>query len=100
MRKSPSQQMFPRVTTRAPRVRTFPRASEPAPKMKLLIPVTILLFAMSTTRAQQSTLTPDLLILNAAVRTMDEARPHAEAVAIAGNRIAAVGSTAALRPLA
>ena len=68
--------------------------------MKSLILFTILLFAMFTTQAQQPALAPDLLILNAAVRTMDDAQPQAEAVAIAGNRIAAVGSTAELRPLA
>lgn len=55
---------------------------------------------MSTTYSQQPAIAPDLLILNAAVRTMDEARPRAEAVAILGHRILAVGSTAELRPLA
>jgi len=40
-----------------------------------------------------------LNIVNAAVRTMDNARPTAEAVAIAGNRIAAVGSTSEIRAL-
>src|SRR5258705_3659657 len=34
---------------------------------------------------------PDLLITNATVRTMDRDHPRAEAVAILGNRIAAVG---------
>jgi predicted amidohydrolase YtcJ len=34
----------------------------------------------------------DLVITNANVRTMDERRPRAEAVAVVGNRIAAVGS--------
>jgi predicted amidohydrolase YtcJ len=43
---------------------------------------------------------PDLLILNAAVRTMDPAQPTAGALAVTGNRIVAVGSTAALRSLA
>jgi len=50
--------------------------------------------------AQQPALAPDLLLLNAAVRTMDDAQPRAEAVAVLGNRIAAVGTTAELRPLA
>ena len=36
----------------------------------------------------------DLIILNGTVLTMDPARPRAEAVAIRGNRIAAVGSRA------
>ena len=34
----------------------------------------------------------DILITNARVLTMDPARPRAEAVAIAGNRIIRVGS--------
>lgn len=38
----------------------------------------------------------DILILNARVLTMDEAHPKAEAVAIAGNRILAVGSASEL----
>jgi predicted amidohydrolase YtcJ len=36
-------------------------------------------------------MTPDLLILNAAVLTMDAARPAARAVAVTGGRISAVG---------
>lgn len=69
--------------------------------MNPVISVRTLLFAMLTlTQAETTSLAPDLLILNAAVRTMDTARPRAEAVAILGNRIAAVGSTADLRPLA
>jgi predicted amidohydrolase YtcJ len=66
--------------------------------MKSLIP--ILLLAMLTTQAQQPLLSPDLLILNAAVRTMDDSQPRAEAIAIMGNRIAAVGSTSEIRALA
>jgi len=42
----------------------------------------------------------DLLVVNANVRTMDPEQPRAEAVAIAGNRIAAVGDQAAVRALA
>ena len=69
--------------------------------MKSSIPVTILLSAMlNSAQAESPSLAPDLLIFNAAVRTMDDAHPTAEAVAIAGNRIAAVGTSAGLRPLA
>jgi hypothetical protein len=68
--------------------------------MKLLLPLIALLNAMPTTHAQPPALAPEILILNAAVRTMDEAQPQAEAVAIAGNRILAVGSTARLSVLA
>ena len=50
--------------------------------------------------ANASSLAPDLVIVNAAVHTMDEARPTAEAVAVLGNRIAAIGSTAEIRALA
>ena len=44
--------------------------------------------------------TPDLVILNAAVHTMDAARPTADAVAIRGSRIAALGTTDEIRALA
>ena len=42
----------------------------------------------------------DLAVVNARVRTMDEARPQARALAVVGNRIAAVGSDAQVRALA
>jgi predicted amidohydrolase YtcJ len=42
----------------------------------------------------------DLVLINGRVYTLDEARPWAEAVAIAGERIAAVGSTSEIRALA
>lgn len=70
------------------------------PEMKSLAAVSTLLFAMLTTHAQPPALAPDLIIINGAVRTMDDLQPRAEAVAIAGNRIVAVGATAELRPLA
>ncbi len=41
----------------------------------------------------------DLVLYNAHVYTMDAAHPHAQAVAIAGNRFLAVGDDAELRPL-
>jgi len=69
--------------------------------MKTFIPVATLLIAMlTTTQAQEPALAPDLLIINAAIRTTDDSLPKAEAIAILGNHIAAVGSTAHLRPLA
>ncbi len=55
---------------------------------------------LAATQAETPSLAPDLLILNAAVRTMDPAQPKAEAVAVIGERIVAVGTTADLRPLA
>ncbi len=42
---------------------------------------------------------PDLIILNAKVRTMDKANPRAEAVAVNGERISAIGSTDEIRKL-
>lgn len=50
--------------------------------------------------ADNSTIAPDVVIFNAIVRTMDPARPTAEALAILGNRIVAVGSDADVRKLA
>jgi predicted amidohydrolase YtcJ len=57
---------------------------------------------MLTTLAQakEPVLAPDLILINAAVHTMDPAHPTAGAVAILGNRIAAVGSTQEIRGLA
>ncbi len=45
-------------------------------------------------------LTPELILTNARVLTMDEGTPRAEAVAIAGGRILAVGTTAEIAALA
>ena len=50
--------------------------------------------------AQKATVAPDVIIVDAIVRTMDPQQPLAEAVAIYGNRIVAVGSTAEIRALA
>ncbi len=46
------------------------------------------------------TATADLIIHNARILTMDDESPRAEAIAIAGNRILAVGSDAEILPLA
>ncbi|HEY8228662.1 MAG TPA: amidohydrolase [Pyrinomonadaceae bacterium] len=50
--------------------------------------------------ADNSTLAPDMIIVNALIHTMDPARPTAEAIAILGNRIVAVGSDSEIRKLA
>ncbi len=50
--------------------------------------------------AKEPALAPDLLIVNASVHTMDDTRPTAEAVAILGNRVAALGSSSDVRTLA
>lgn len=46
------------------------------------------------------TATADLIVHNARILTMDDERPRAEAIAIAGNRILAVGGNAEILPLA
>jgi hypothetical protein len=50
--------------------------------------------------AENKSMAPDLIIINATVHTMDPVQPTAEAVAILGNRIVAVGSTQDIRSLA
>ncbi|MEW6156540.1 MAG: amidohydrolase [Verrucomicrobiota bacterium] len=50
--------------------------------------------------AQQPALSPDLIVFNANVRTLEAASPRAEAVAILGNRIVAVGSSVEIQKLA
>ncbi len=49
--------------------------------------------------ADAQTLTADLIIVNANVRTMDASKPNAEAVAVMGNRIIAVGTNKDVRAL-
>lgn len=44
--------------------------------------------------------TPDLIVTDARLRTLDPANPRAEALAVAGGRILAVGTAAAIEPLA
>ncbi|HKE58657.1 MAG TPA: amidohydrolase [Pyrinomonadaceae bacterium] len=50
--------------------------------------------------ADNSSLTPDLVIVNGVVHTMDPGKPTAEAVAIFGNKIVAVGSNKEINKLA
>jgi predicted amidohydrolase YtcJ len=50
--------------------------------------------------AEGPSLKPTLIVLNASVHTLDPNRPRAEAVAIHGNRIAALGSSGEIRKLA
>jgi hypothetical protein len=63
--------------------------------MKALAAITITSCTMLTAdaHAKEPSLAPDLIILNAAVHTMDQAQPTAGAVAVLGNRIGAIGST-------
>jgi len=52
------------------------------------------------THADKPAIAPDLIIVNAVIYTMDPNQPTAEALAIYGNRIMAVGSTKDIRKLA
>lgn len=73
--------------------------------MKLRIVVALLIAACLTmtafpTQAESLAFVADLVIVNANVHTMNQQQPRAEAVAVYGNRIVAVGSTAEIRRLA
>src|SRR2546421_4321252 len=59
----------------------------------LLFIVACLVSVRMPTQAQKQTLMADLVIINASVHTMDKQKPTAEAVAIYGTRIAAVGTS-------
>jgi predicted amidohydrolase YtcJ len=63
----------------------------------LAFTITMAINAESQSRANPS---PQIIIINATIHTMDPARPRAEAVAIFDNRIMAVGSTKEIRTLA
>jgi len=65
-------------------------------KTKLVLVLAIIASLMSVnlhTLAGHNALAPTLIIINARVHTMDQARPSAEAVAIYGNRVVATGSS-------
>src|ERR1041384_3054934 len=69
--------------------------------MKPLVATATLLLAMLTSsHAEKPSLAPDLVILNGSIHTMDAAHPTAGALAVAGNRIVALGSTPEIRALA
>ena len=70
--------------------------------MKVLVAIATfcLVLVMSAAKINAASLAPDLVIVNAAIHTMDEAQPKAQALAVSGNRIAAVGSTGNIRSLA
>src|SRR5713226_2350461 len=72
-------------------------------RLKSLLLSLILPVLMSTNFATQPgkpPFTADLIIINATVHTMDQGQPLAEAVAISGNRIIAVGTTKEIEKLA
>lgn len=67
---------------------------------RLLILICVSTLILMGLSARSETLVPDTIIINATVHTMDPVRPAAEAIAILGNRIVAVGSTKELKKLA
>src|SRR6266851_241476 len=72
-------------------------------RLKSLLLSLILPVLMSTnfaTQPDKPPFTADLIIINATVHTMDQGQPLAEAVAISGNRIIAVGTTKEIEKLA
>ena len=69
------------------------------------ITITLILVVISTlmtlsAHADKPTLAPELIITNGVVHTMDPSRPVAEAIAILGNRIVAVGKNDEIKKLA
>jgi len=78
-----------------------PRDAEIKPSMKfgIVVLLFVVLLPMNAPTAP-SAITPDLILFNSVIHTMDVNHPTAEAVAIIGNRIAAVGTTKEIRPLA
>src|SRR3989441_6721641 len=71
-------------------------------KLKTIGLVLILFVLMSTnfTTHAGKPMMADLIIINANIHTMDRNQPEAEAIAILGNRIAAIGSTQEIQKLA
>ncbi len=66
----------------------------------ILITVFSLTLMNLPVHADKATFSPDLIIVNALVHTMDPNQPTAEAVAIYGDRIVAVGSSKDIKKLA
>lgn len=72
-------------------------------KIKILVAILIVVNLMATNfpmHAQQGRVFADLIIVNAKVRTMDTHNPTAEAVAILGNRVLAIGASKEIGQLA
>src|SRR5512138_2616972 len=71
-------------------------------KTKSLFSLLLLAFMLgnSTSHADKVSFVADLVIINAKIHTMDRNQPAAEAVAIYGNRIVAVGTTKDIKKLA
>lgn len=61
--------------------------------------VGLTLAMLTTLHADMPSLAPDLILFNGNAQTMNKAQPRAEAVAVKGDRIVAVGSNAEVRSL-
>lgn len=69
-------------------------------KIVLVLAITASLMSVNLrTLAGNNALSPTLIIINARVHTMDPARPTAEAVAIYGNRVVAIGSSQEIKAM-
>ena len=70
--------------------------------MKNLLLVLVTVISLMTAKLNgraQNTAVPNVIIVNATIHTMDPQQPTAEAVAIYGNRIVAVGTTKEIKKL-
>jgi predicted amidohydrolase YtcJ len=65
-----------------------------------LFTAALMLAAVIFTSTAEMSFIPDLIIINASIRTMNASRPAAEALAIYQNRIVALGPTSEIRKLA
>lgn len=66
----------------------------------MLRPGPLLLVLLQACAAALSGRSAELVVVNARIRTLDAAAPEARALAVSGNRLAAVGDEAAVRALA
>ncbi|HEU0109067.1 MAG TPA: amidohydrolase family protein, partial [Vicinamibacteria bacterium] len=85
---------------RPPRTAARPRARRPAATIRSAWILPAALFAAAGAAPAVAADKPDLILAGGKVFTADPARPWAEALAIAGERIVAVGSSAEVRALA
>lgn len=67
---------------------------------KLAEAFAFLFFVLSFSSVSFAQLTADLIVVNAKIHTMDKAKPLAEAIAVMGNKIVAVGTDREIRALA
>ena len=66
----------------------------------VLLTAALILTSVIFTGSAEMSFIPDLIIVNANIRTMDRNRPSAEALAVYQNRIVALGSSSEIRKLA